>query len=50
MLGAYLLAAAAALFATVNLHSGVQRMRVLDVRDALLDQQHLGEHFRMRGR
>lgn len=46
MLGGYLLLAGSALFLTVNIHADIQRVRSMDLQDALLDQRHLVERFR----
>lgn len=49
-LGTLLMLAAFGLFASVNLSAGFDRTRALDLHDALLDQQRVGEHLNdMRG-
>ncbi|MCC6358735.1 MAG: hypothetical protein IT450_08335 [Phycisphaerales bacterium] len=49
-LGTLLMLASFGLFACTNLAAGVDRTRALDMHDALLDQQRVGEHLNeMRG-
>lgn len=49
-LGTYLMLAGFALFASVNLAAGFDRMRAMDMNDAFLEQRNVAEQFReMRG-